>query len=130
MTKYVLSSESFDDFYQILEDMNNLEDDFESLYEKYSDQKLASFFWFLGGDGKEKLVLFYYLVAKWMDKKISRRDQSIREKINNLFSKKFDEFGAISFEDIDEDFIYKMLERNITYTSLEDGLIELLGEKI
>lgn len=128
MTSYVLKPETFDAFDKFIGDCNNM--NYGCLCNTYSKSQFARFMWYMGCDGEDKLVVFSYFLAKWVDQKISRGDRLIKTQTKNIFESDIDYYISELTKDIDENFIDTMFENKKTYSSLEDSLIEMLGVEI
>ncbi len=128
--KYIVSSEKFNDLCDFLEAHYNLSNHNE-FYDKYSNSPFAKFSWLIEADASnEQLIIFNYIVAKWLDKQITSSDKNIQAKLTLILNNDNLDLMKISFQNIDNDLIEKMfLPKNNLY-DLEDNLINLIGHKI
>lgn len=128
--KYVLSSAQYNDFYNFIKAHQDLNYNQLDLYEKYGQSPFSKFSWYMEADNNHKLIIFNYLLAKWIDKQISNSDSSIKEKFRFFKDILDNSFINISYQEIDTDFINNMFIVKDRQGNLEDNLIKLIGQKI
>lgn len=128
--KYVLSSDQYNDFYNFIKAHQDLNYNQLDLYEKYGQSPFSKFSWYMEADNNHELIIFNYLLAKWIDKQISNSDSSIKEKFRFFKDILDNSFINISYQEIDTDFINNMFIVKDRQGNLEDNLIKLIGQKI
>lgn len=128
--KYVLSSAQYNDFYNFIKAHQDLNYNQLDLYEKYGQSPFSKFSWYMEADNNHELIIFNYLLAKWIDKQISNSDSSIKEKFRFFKDILDNSFINISYQEIDTDFINNMFIVKDRQGNLEDNLIKLIGQKI
>ena len=128
--KYVLSSLKIADFYDFISAHQNSDSNFDVLYKKYENSPFAKFSWLMGADGSCQLVLFSYIIAKWIDKQIASSDNTAFKDYKLFFDDELYENLNIVQQNIDAEFIDKMFCIKDDGGDLEDNLINLIGFKI
>lgn len=128
--KYVLSSLKIADFYDFISDHKNSDNNFDAVYKKYENSPFAKFSWIMGADGSCQLVLFNYIIAKWIDKQITSSGDTAFDDYKLFFNNNLHESLNIIQQNIDAEFIDKMFCIKDNCGDLEDNLINLIGFKI
>ena len=128
--KYVLSSDQYNDFYNFIKAHQDLNYNQLDLYEKYGQSPFSKFSWYMEADNDHKLVIFNYLLAKWIDKQISNSDPLISKKFEIVKSIINDSFINIFYQEIDTDLINNMFIIKDDQGDLEENLVKLIGQKI
>ena len=128
--KYVLSSLKIDDFYDFILAHKNANNNSKVLYEKYENSQFAKFSWMMDADGSCQLVLFNYIIAKWIDKRITSSNDTTFEGYKLFFNDNLYESIDMIQQNIDTEFIDKMFRIKDDQGNLEDNLINLVGFKI
>lgn len=128
--KYVLSSAKISDFYDFIVDHKNSNSNAEELYKKYENSPFAKFSWIMEADGSCQLVLFNYIVAKWIDQQITSSGNTAFKKYKLFYDNNLNENINMIQQNIDAEFIDKMFSIKSEHGDLEDSLINLMGFKI
>lgn len=128
--KYVLSSLKIVDFYDFILAHKNANNNSKVLYERYENSPFAKFSWMMDADGSCQLVLFNYIIAKWIDKRITSSNDTSFEGYKLFFDDNLYESINIIQQNIDAEFLDKMFRIKDDQGNLEDNLINLVGFKI